>query len=624
MAQFQSGSKVEARKSLAAAVRAYNWMECQADHPTAWVSHVLRREAEVLILPDLQSLLRGEYEPQDSHERVALVGICQSQRCYHAAARLYAEAFTADPDLADNLATECRYRSTREEPWSERVESTNTEARYLAARCAALAGCGLGSDGAGLSPAERARWRKQARVWLRADLALWGKTLAAGSEQDLALAKRMFTHWQDEPDLAGIRDLKALNKASAQERDECFALWDEVADLLRRIAVEERAIVLDPRRADPRRVVPTGLISQGRLEEARVAWQTALERNPLDHNAWCGYAELCLFLGREDEYRRARQDLLARFFITDNPYFAERTCRAALVLPAAGDELRQAVALGRRAAASDPSAHGASYSWFLFARGLAEYREGKLDQAISTMRGDACLLGGHIVRPVIAMALYRTGDLAEARKNFAAAIVSYDWRATRARGQFDWTCHLLRREAEGVVLPNLPAFRRGEYQPREKGERAALLTAQLASCEFEGRMGAAARLFSDAFAREPDLPEDVVAGARYHAPSAAVLAGCGQGSDADQLRDDERSLRRRQALDWLRQDLAWCGKQVDGGAAKTNAWIGPSLRFWLVDPDLTGVRAKDALARLPDEEHERWERLWSDLDALLRRVNVVE
>ena len=156
MAQFQSGSKAEAKKTLAAAVRAYNWMESQADHPTAWVSHVLRREAEALILPELPAFLRGAYEPRDNDERLALVGTCQSQGRYHTAARLYAEAFTADPDLADNLATECRYRSTREEPWSERVESINTEARYLAARCAALAGCGLGTDGAGLSRADRA------------------------------------------------------------------------------------------------------------------------------------------------------------------------------------------------------------------------------------------------------------------------------------------------------------------------------------------------------------------------------------------------------------------------------------------------------------------------------------
>jgi serine/threonine-protein kinase len=196
MAQFRSGCPAEARRTLAAAVRAYNWMGAQADYFMAWVNHVLRREAEAMILPNLPAFLRGEYEPRDNDERLAMVGICQSQGRYHAAARLYAAAFTADPDLADTLTTECRYRSTGEEPDYGRVESVNTEARYLAARCAALAGCGLGRDGAGLGRAERARWRKQARAWLRADLALWAKTLDSGSEQDLGLARRMLTHWQ--------------------------------------------------------------------------------------------------------------------------------------------------------------------------------------------------------------------------------------------------------------------------------------------------------------------------------------------------------------------------------------------------------------------------------------------
>jgi len=85
IAQFRSGCRSEARKTLAAAVRAYNWMESQAGHPTAWVSHV-------------------------------------------------------------------------------RVETVNTEAHYLAARCAALAGCGWGRDGTGLNPTEQSRWRKQART----------------------------------------------------------------------------------------------------------------------------------------------------------------------------------------------------------------------------------------------------------------------------------------------------------------------------------------------------------------------------------------------------------------------------------------------------------------------------
>jgi serine/threonine-protein kinase len=623
MAQFQSGSVKEARRTLAEAVRAYNWTEPQANHTTAWVSHVLRREAEALLLPNLPAFLRGEYQPQDNDERLALLGVCQFQGRHAAAARLYADAFAADPDLADRLTTECRYRTLREEhPDDDRMGPLDTEGRYLAARCAALAGCGRAGDGVNLGDAERARWRRQARAWLHADLALWARTLDGGSGMDLDLVKRMLTHWQTEPDLAGIQDLQALDEASAEERNECFALWDEVSVVLRRIAEQERALVRDPKRADPRRAVPTELLRQGRLEEARVAWRAALEGNPLEHDAWFGYAELCLFLGREDDYRRARQDLLARFRGTVNPYVAERTGRTCLLRPATGDELRQAVALTRRAAACVPSVDSWARPWFLFARGLAEYRQGRFDPAIATMRGDASRVDRPIAGLVLAMALHQNGQVAEARKTLAAAVLAYDWRATQARDHDAWICHLLRREAEGLVLPNLPAFLEGKYQPQDRDERLALLAGQLAGCEFQGLQGAAARLYADAFTAEPGLAEDVPPGTRYQAARAAALAGCGQGKDADQVPDRERALRRRQALAWLRQDLTWWGKRLDGGNAQARAEVRQRLGQWQADPDLAGVRARDALATLPDEEHEGWQRLWSDVEALLRRVRA--
>jgi hypothetical protein len=48
------------------------------------------------------------------------------------------------------------------------------------------------------------------------------------------------------------------------------------------------------------------------------------------------------------------------------------------------------------------------------------------------------------------------------------------------------------------------------------------------------------------------------------------------------------------------------------------------MRHFQTNGDLAGVHARDALARLPDEEHTQWERLWSDVDGLLRRVSESE
>jgi hypothetical protein len=48
------------------------------------------------------------------------------------------------------------------------------------------------------------------------------------------------------------------------------------------------------------------------------------------------------------------------------------------------------------------------------------------------------------------------------------------------------------------------------------------------------------------------------------------------------------------------------------------------LTRWQVDSDQAGVRTRDGLARLPDEERKQWQPLWSDVNALLRYVSESE
>jgi len=641
MAQFQSGSPKEARKTLATAIRAYNWKKPQADHTTAWISHVLRREAEAMILPNLPTFLQGKYQPQDNDERLALLGVCQFQGLYGAAARLCADAFAAEPDLADSLTTECSFRAAREEAPTDRFEALNTECRYLAARCAALAGCGLGRDGAKLSEAERTHWRKQAREWLRADLAVWAKMQDSASGMTGDLAKKMLTHWQVEPDLAGLREPNALDELLADERKDCLELWHEVAVVLKRIAQQERAVALDPKATDSLRALRTNLIRQGHLEEARVAWQTALEANPPDHNVWYGHAELCLFLGREDEYRRARQALLARFGATPNPYFAERTGRACLLLPATGDELRQAVTLTERAAAMGRIQADWAYPAFLFAKGLAEYRQERFDQTISMMRGEASRVPGPAPRLVLAMALHRSGQVAEARKTLAAAVLSYDWRANQAREHDVWIRHVLRREAEGMIIPNLRSFLDGKYQPQDNDERLALL----GICQFQGLYGAAARLYADAFAADPDLAgasttncleraareqqpkgqtDVLITECRYVAARCAALAGCGLGKDGAKLSEEERTRWRKQAREWLQADLAAWAKTLDSGSRTGPDLAKKMLTLWKADPDLAGLREPSALEKLSADERKECLAVWNEVGAMLNRAQLTK
>jgi serine/threonine-protein kinase len=153
-----------------------------------------------------------------------------------------------------------------------------------------------------------------------------------------------------------------------------------------------------------------------------------------------------------------------------------------------------------------PNGRAGPASYYAFVKGLAEYRLGRFDDAISLMKGEAANATylGPCPRLVAAMALHRKGQKEQALKALAAAVVSYDWGAAKADSRDPWIIHVLRREAEAMVLPNLPAFLEGKHQPRSNDERLALLGA----CQFKGRRAAAAGLYAAAFAADPQLAED--------------------------------------------------------------------------------------------------------------------
>jgi tetratricopeptide (TPR) repeat protein len=130
-----------------------------------------------------------------------------------AAARFYAEAFAAHPQLPDDL----RFQN-----------------RYNAACAAALAGCGRGQDAAGLDDAERARLRRQALDWLRADLTAWGQLLDKEPEQARPRVHRILRYWQWDGDFAGVRG-DGLAKLSEAERQPWQQLWADVERTLRKV-----------------------------------------------------------------------------------------------------------------------------------------------------------------------------------------------------------------------------------------------------------------------------------------------------------------------------------------------------------------------------------------------------
>jgi serine/threonine-protein kinase len=355
------------------------------------------------------------------------------------------------------------------------------------------------------------------------------------------------------------------------------------------------------------------LIRQERWEEARISWRELLDSNPTKYDDWDGYAELCLFLGQEAEYCRACEALLGRFRTGTDPREAERTGRVLLLLPAAPGQLDEAIALVDRALSSDKTK---AIAWvkpyFLFSKGLAEYRLGHFESAISIMSGEASAGLVPAARLVLAMAQHRLGRVDEARTALGAAILSSDWHGSKADNREAWIYHILRREAETMIVPNLPAFLEGTYQPQDNTERLTLLGA----CQFNDRRAAEAGLYAAAFAVDSGLAESQQ-GCRYNAACAAGVAGCGRGADGSKLSDEQRARWREQALIWLRDELAMRSRELETRPAADRLKLVERLERWRTELDLAGLRDPEPLRRLPDSEREQWRSLWTDVNSRL-------
>src|SRR5262249_34157052 len=163
----------------------------------------------------------------------------------------------------------------------------------------------------------------------------------------------------------------------------------------------------------------------------------------------------------------------------------------------------------------------------------------------------------------------------------------------------------------------LPAILKSDIQPADNQER--LLLADL--CRRYRKRYAAARFFSDAFAAEPKLADDLDKQFRYNAACSAALAAAGKGKDAGQLPDKVVLTLRRQALRWLRADLAAYARLAERDDPKLRQAVRQRLTHWLKDPDLASVRDREALDTLPDHERQQWGKLWADVDALHRKAD---
>jgi tetratricopeptide (TPR) repeat protein len=337
------------------------------------------------------------------------------------------------------------------------------------------------------------------------------------------------------------------------------------------------------------------LAGQGRQGEALAAYRRAVA---LDHNnsaAQCNLGAALHDNGQLDE--------------------ALATCRRATELDPNGapghfnlgrclqdkGRLDEAMAEFRRSLQLDPTGGSAHYQL-----GNILGAKGRADEAIAEFRKSVRFdPGGAPAHEALADALLGRGRFAEAR---AAAQRGLDLLPANEPRRRALRQKLEQSERLLALVGQLPALLPGQEPPDDADEQLDLAR----RCRDRGRPYAATCLYAAAFAARPALADDLAGRHRYDAACAAARAADDPNPDEVRLREPDRAGLRRQALDWLRADLAQITRLPQGGKS-----VGAELTTWQTDAALAGLRDRASLEKLPDDERRQWQRFWADVDAAL-------
>jgi tetratricopeptide (TPR) repeat protein len=330
------------------------------------------------------------------------------------------------------------------------------------------------------------------------------------------------------------------------------------------------AIRLEPGNASAHNNLGTALGAQGRLDEAVAAFRRAIE---IDQNLALAHYNLGNALRRQGRFVEA-----------------EAACRKAI-------DLKKGFA----------QAH--------YQLGIALHEQKKLDEAEEALRqAISC-------NPNYAEARCDLGRLLGQQGRFAEALAEIKLGHELGARQPNWP------HPSGQWLRMAKQFAKRETKLAQilggrarPADAAECLELALMCQKYKQLYAAALHFYEEAFAAQPGLANDLQKQYRYDAACMAALAAAGQGRDAKALPDQERARLREQARTWLRDDLKACRQQLDKDPAKARPLVAQRMRHWQDDTDFAGVRGKEALGRLPEAEHQEWQKLWEDVAALRQRA----
>lgn len=184
-------------------------------------------------------------------------------------------------------------------------------------------------------------------------------------------------------------------------------------------------------------------------EELRLSWEWALKTNPQGYEPREGYAELCVFVDKNEEYQKECTKLLKEFGDSQDAVQCLSIGMACMLGEQSPENLQIAVAMVDRARTKAPPN---LYEIMRLAQGLSEYRQGHRQKAISLLEKPFPREMQPAGPLVLAMAQFRDGQAELARETFSNAIAGKNWEPTLAQSRWQWILQVLRREAEKVVF----------------------------------------------------------------------------------------------------------------------------------------------------------------------------
>jgi tetratricopeptide (TPR) repeat protein len=403
----------------------------------------------------------------------------------------------------------------------------------------------------------------------------------------------------------------------------------------------ELAVKQDPQFAVSRAAQGDTLAAMGRLKDAAEAYEAALKISPNFAKAHYHYAIVLEGLGRYREaiaHARAngaptpamQSAMLGRLFLKNRqPHVAVLFLREAVTRGARdvavyaqlataltrSGNVKEAITVAKKALDIEPkdvmsnSVLGHAYKNTEPARAIRHFlvvvpTHPGYDRAAYTLgylyqeSGDLARAEQHYraaikANPNHAEAHCNLGHVLRRRGRFREAVVSmrrgHELGSRLSGWDYESARWLAEVEALAALDRRLPSLLAGTSKP--DGAKDAVAVARF--CVRLGKNAEAVRFFKSAFALDAAVADNLHSGTRAEAAAASARAG-----------------DRKQALEWLRADLAGWKKLLEAGPATARPQLKQALQRWQKEPAFSPTK-------VPEGERKDWEAFFSDARALL-------